>query len=89
MGLYKVYFSHADLVQLFPELCYPVCQRKLCQAPAFLGGEPHQRRSFRAHSVPPGQLRDPRRDEGGWNVPVHLSVYAEGRPRFTRVRVTR
>lgn len=23
----EVYFSHADLVHLFPELCYPICQR--------------------------------------------------------------
>lgn len=84
----EVYFSHADLVQLFPELCSPVCQCELRQAPALSGGEPHQRRAFRADPVPPRQLRDPCRDEGGRNMTVHLSIYTKRRPRFTRVHAT-
>lgn len=84
---HEVSCSHADLVQLFPELCYPTRQRQLRQAPALSGGEPHQRRAFRADPVPPSQLCDPCRDEGGGDMTVRLSVYAERRPRFTRVHV--
>ncbi|TNN54698.1 hypothetical protein EYF80_035101 [Liparis tanakae] len=64
------------------ELGDPSRKRKLCQAPALSGGEPHQRRALHADPLPPRQLRDPRRDEGRRNVTVRLAGDAETRPRF-------